>query len=83
MSCARIFDSSALSMPDQGSYSITALLTKMGCVAVGISYIEANLRWKCFSVLRLWMMVGCKKWQVVTWMKIINNGVVELPQNIT
>ena len=83
MSCARIFDSSALSMQDQGSYSITALLTKMGCVAVGISYIEANLRWKCFSVLRLWLMVGCKKWQVVTGMKIINNGVVELPQNIT
>jgi len=70
-------------MQDQGSYSITALLTKMWCVAVGISYIEANLRWKCFSVLRLWLMVGCKKLQVVTWMKIINNGVVELPQNIT
>ena len=66
VSCARIFESSALGMQDQGSYSITALLTKMGCVAVGISYIEANLRWKCFSVLRLWLMVGCKKWQVVT-----------------
>jgi len=62
-------------MQDQGSY-ITALLTKIGCVAVGVSYIEAHLRWKCFSLLRLWLMVGCRKWQVVTWMKIINHGVV-------
>ena len=76
MSCARTFESSALAMQVKGSDSITALLTNMGCVTVGISYIEANLLWKCFSVLRLCLMVGCRKWQVVTWMKIINHGVV-------
>jgi hypothetical protein len=68
---------------DQGSYSITVLLTKIGCVAVGISYIGACLRWKCFGRLRLWLMVGCRKWQVVTRMKIINHGVEEFPQSIT
>ena len=37
VSCARTFESSALVMLDQGCYSITAMLIKMGCVPIGNS----------------------------------------------